>query len=330
MRMKKLLSLCFAALLAGSIMADELTITPDKLPSVTGETFSKVIDGIKLSVSNGTVTTDQIRIFKNATLTLEVGEGGKITKVVFSCTANGETKYGPGCFGAQTGYSFDGKVGTWTGEAASLDFTASSNQVRAESIVVTYVRGEDPEEDPGEGGYEYDYSYDDEEDFNQTFDSYTVDNSYLEDDGDLYIEAENKEGYYIALDIMVPENATELLPLSYTIRPDDETYPPQTVVGGEFYNNTTYGSYAATIVEDYLDRVWYLVSGTVTVAPNGDITVDAKNSLGKSVKALLKAAATPVANTEVQTNAAKTIMNGMLVIDKGGVKYNAFGQRINK
>ncbi len=53
-------------------------------------------------------------------------------------SANGTTKYGPGCFTAASGYSYSGKTGTWTGSAASVTFTASSNQVRITEIVITF------------------------------------------------------------------------------------------------------------------------------------------------------------------------------------------------
>ena len=76
-----------------------------------------------------------MRIYKDATLT--ISSASNISKIEFTCTANGTTKYGPGCFAAQDGYSYEGKVGTWIGSATSVSFTASSNQVRATQIVVT-------------------------------------------------------------------------------------------------------------------------------------------------------------------------------------------------
>jgi phage baseplate assembly protein gpV len=38
-------------------------------------------------------------------------------------------------------YTYSGAVGTWTGNAASVVFTAASNQVRATQIVVTLAGG---------------------------------------------------------------------------------------------------------------------------------------------------------------------------------------------
>ena len=95
---------------------------------------------LQFAVSNGWDTEGQFRIYKSQTITFS---GAKLRKIVFTCTANGTTKQGPGCFGAGApeGYTFeaDGKVGTWEGEAEELVFTTTDNQVRAVSIVVTYA-----------------------------------------------------------------------------------------------------------------------------------------------------------------------------------------------
>jgi hypothetical protein len=76
------------------------------------------------------------RIYKNQTLTL-TSTVGNIVSVEFTCTANNDAKYGPGCFTWSTGdYSYSGAVGTWIGSANEVVFTASTNQVRASQIVV--------------------------------------------------------------------------------------------------------------------------------------------------------------------------------------------------
>lgn len=110
-------------------------------------------DGITISVTGSVLgRTDQYRIFKGKTITIS-STVGNITKVVFTCSANGSAKYGPGNFTDATSgdYTFEenGKTGTWTGDAESFTMTASTNQVRATSIEVTYTPssqgGETPE-----------------------------------------------------------------------------------------------------------------------------------------------------------------------------------------
>ena len=99
-------------------------------------------DGITVTVSSGILGTYNnemhYRVYKNQTLTV-TSTVGNIAKIEFTCTANGDEKYGPGCFTASIGeYGHDGAaVGTWTGDAATVTFTASTNQVRATQIVVT-------------------------------------------------------------------------------------------------------------------------------------------------------------------------------------------------
>lgn len=122
----------------------------DKGPDggTAGNDVSITKDGITINAKgtngNGGVLgrTDNYRFYQGATVTIS-STVGNITKVVFTCTANGTTKYGPGCFtDASTGtYTTAGKEGTWTGNAASFSLTSSSAQVRATKIEVTYTAG---------------------------------------------------------------------------------------------------------------------------------------------------------------------------------------------
>ena len=98
-------------------------------------------NGVTMEVSSGRLGTyndeTHYRIYKSQTLTL-TSTVGNIVKVEFTCTAEGDAQYGPGCFTVDGGdYTYSGAVGTWTGDAATITFTASTNQVRATQIVVT-------------------------------------------------------------------------------------------------------------------------------------------------------------------------------------------------
>lgn len=129
-----------AVLFAGSMMA-QVTITPSAMTAAESTEINATIEGVSLNITQGTVTADQIRIFKNQTITISAESN--ITSIVFTCLAKGAAKYGPGCFTAQEGYTFeeDGFTGTWTGSATSVSFEASANQVRASQIVVTLEGG---------------------------------------------------------------------------------------------------------------------------------------------------------------------------------------------
>ena len=106
--------------------------------NATSYTITK--NGVTITVSSGILGTynneNHYRIYKNQTLTA-TSTAGNIKSIEFTCTANNDAKYGPGCFTWSTGdYTYSGAVGTWTGDASEVVFTASSNQVRATQIVV--------------------------------------------------------------------------------------------------------------------------------------------------------------------------------------------------
>lgn len=150
--MRKIFSLIAAVLFAGSMMA-QVTILPSDFTAVESSDYSTTKSGVTVAVTASTVTADQMRIFKNQTITISAESN--ISSIEFTCTANGTAKYGPGCFNAQDGYTFEaaGKKGTWIGSATSVTFTAESNQVRATQIVVTLEGGEVPPVEPTEEYY---------------------------------------------------------------------------------------------------------------------------------------------------------------------------------
>ncbi len=136
--MKKLFSLLALALLTMSAWAaTEVTFTPGEFTAVENKAWEVSKDGVTIACTSGTITADQFRMFKSQTTTIS-STAGSISKIVFTCTANGTTKYGPGCFAAQDGYTYEtnGPTGTWEGTATSVSFFSELNQVRATQIVV--------------------------------------------------------------------------------------------------------------------------------------------------------------------------------------------------
>lgn len=118
----------------------EITFMPNnEMTTDGGGEFTVTNEGVTLAVSKGLSNDSQFRIYKGQTLTVS-STVGNIKSVVFTCTKNGTAKEGPGNFEVSDGeYTFEeeGPTGTWTGDAAEVVFTASANQVRATSIVVT-------------------------------------------------------------------------------------------------------------------------------------------------------------------------------------------------
>lgn len=128
-------------LICGAISAQTVVTFTAGTDKSEGATLTK--DGITLTLKEGTSTsglgklaTAEYRFYKGNILTVS-STIGNITNIEFTCTANNTTKWGPGCFAAQNGYTFKDKVGTWVGNATSVVFTAESGQVRAKTIKVT-------------------------------------------------------------------------------------------------------------------------------------------------------------------------------------------------
>lgn len=172
--------------------------------------------------------------------------------------------------------------------------------------------------------------YDSDSDYEHDFAQYTVDYDYLYSDGCVLVMAISEDLYVIGLEFYLPDDATDLVPGTYTV---SDSFEPFTVTAGDCDGPNVYYSFAGRLTEDgYVQEVWILADGTVTVDAEGVITVDAVNTHGRSIKAVLDG---PTAvesvtadSTTDSTAAVKRIENGQLIIEHNGVKYNAMGMRI--
>ena len=136
--MKKL-SLFLSAMLI-SIMSFAGTVTfevgQDKVEGHTQGTAAVLTkDGVTLDVSKGAFgRDDNFRIYAGFGLTISC-EYGNITGVEITCTTE---QYAPSNLTTTVGtFTCDGLVGTWTGDEASVAFSATK-QVRFTKLVVTY------------------------------------------------------------------------------------------------------------------------------------------------------------------------------------------------
>ena len=118
----------------------EGTVIFDQEFLAANQNGSKDVISYTNSSNYGSNTVTELRIYKGQEFTVSASGGKKITSIKITCTASGTAKYGPGSWGegAPSGYTFDGTVGTWTGSASSVKFTATDNQVRIVNLVVTY------------------------------------------------------------------------------------------------------------------------------------------------------------------------------------------------
>ena len=187
---------------------------------------------------------------------------------------------------------------------------------------------------PNEGGEEEEdtYQYDEDAALIRDFAIYTIDDTYLAQYGSVYVEAEDEYGYYIILDVTLPTGASELVAGTYTI---DNSYGPQTVFSGYYDSSSQYSmtpSFAATLVEYqgdlYYDKVWWIVSGTVTVDTNGKITVNAVNSKEQSIQVTLGGLKQGIENTVLSGKTQKIILDGSMYIIRDNKMYNIQGARV--
>ncbi len=83
---------------------------------------------------------DHIRIFKGNKIEIS-SNLGLINKVIFTCTASGKAKYGPGNFTGTNYTAGEEETGTWelAAGASSLSLTAKENQVRITQMEIYYI-----------------------------------------------------------------------------------------------------------------------------------------------------------------------------------------------
>lgn len=118
----------------------KVTISASDLTKTVAGAVNQEVKGIKFEISNGIVNVANIRVYQDQTLKL-TSNIGLMTKVVFTCTASGDAKYGPGCFIGTNYTAGEGETGTWelAAGASSLTLTASKKQVRITQMEISYI-----------------------------------------------------------------------------------------------------------------------------------------------------------------------------------------------
>lgn len=113
----------------------EIAFTPG---TDTGET-SVTKSGVTVTMTTmNNASYYQIYANQSGTFTCS---SGTITKIEFTCTASGTSKYGPGNTSSDVGtYSYSGNKGTWTGDASSITLSSTA-QVRMSTLSVTHSSG---------------------------------------------------------------------------------------------------------------------------------------------------------------------------------------------
>lgn len=118
----------------------KVTISASDLKEAVAGAVNQEVKGIKIEISTGLVNVANIRVYKGQTLKL-TSNIGLMTKVVFTCIASGDAKYGPGCFTGTNYTAGEEQTGTWelAAGASSLTLTASKQQVRITQMEISYI-----------------------------------------------------------------------------------------------------------------------------------------------------------------------------------------------
>lgn len=118
----------------------KVTISASDLKEAVAGAVNQEVKGIKIEISTGLVKVANISVYKGQTLKL-TSNIGLMTKVVFTCIASGDAKYGPGCFTGTNYTAGEEQTGTWelAAGASSLTLTASKQQVRITQMEISYI-----------------------------------------------------------------------------------------------------------------------------------------------------------------------------------------------
>ena len=136
-RLRLLLVMFVALTVSAEVWGETVTFTPSNCTNWTSSQAeqTQTIDGITLH-STGAANNTQLRLYSGQTHTF-TSTVGNITSILFTCTANGTSNYGPGKMTGDGYVAGTGKTGEWTGNSAEV--TLTGGQSRCTSIVVTYT-----------------------------------------------------------------------------------------------------------------------------------------------------------------------------------------------
>ena len=171
----------------------------------------------------------------------------------------------------------------------------------------------------GQGGNKYDSQ---DTPFKHIFPEYAAE--YMEQYSVVVVSAQDAANNFIQLEFNVAEGATTL---EAGVYPINDTYADNTFSAGYIDGQNIYGSFGGSVdAEGYIAiPLWLMVDGTVTVHANGVIAIKATNTWGVDIECQLGQWPEAIENTDAAAGVSKRIVNGQLVIEKNGVKYNAIG-----
>lgn len=171
------------------------------------------------------------------------------------------------------------------------------------------------------------FEKDENEDFTHNFDTYIVDTESAEF-GIIFVNANDGEAA-IGLEFCVAEGETTLPTGTYDIDGSNEINTVTASKGMNASGRLTLS--LAGLINDskQFTNAWYMVSGNVTVAEYGVITVNAYNTKGKNISCTLLKDVSGV--TDVKADVVKTtkyLENGQILISRNGKVYSLQGIQV--
>lgn len=171
------------------------------------------------------------------------------------------------------------------------------------------------------------FEKDENEDFTHNFDTYIVDTESAEF-GIIFVNANDGEAA-IGLEFCVAEGETTLPTGTYDIDGSNEINTVTASKGMNASGRLTLS--LAGLINDskQFTNAWYMVSGNVTVAEDGVITVNAYNTKGKNISCTLLKDVSGV--TDVKADVVKTtkyLENGQILISRNGKVYSLQGIQV--
>lgn len=200
---------------------------------------------------------------------------------------------------SESSFNFTSCEGTVTvnGEIVNLDFRAVADNDLKFHLILSY--------DPN-GPLQYDVT---DADFNANFTwgDMQLDTQYLTDYGVLNLVATNANNETVVLQFFVANTVDDALMIP------DGTYPinrsgaaPSVTASEGVSGSSVSASFAGTRdAEGYIDEVWFMVEGNVTVARSGSnatLTVNATNSANRTINATISGATRPSAPARANAN----------------------------
>ncbi|MCQ2339553.1 MAG: hypothetical protein MJZ79_02060 [Paludibacteraceae bacterium] len=177
-------------------------------------------------------------------------------------------------------------------------------------------------------GYMGALPYDQTSDFEATFELEKADvQTAAAGTGMTTLTVSNADNQMVALQFYAKADGNKLPARTYPI---NSTKAKNTVMASQ--GLTTSGpsySFAAEIDgEGSITAPWWIVSGEVVVAEDGSITVNALNSLDKTITINIVATFTDLININAAVKATKVVRNGRVMVIKDAKVYSVLGQQI--